>query len=81
LQFNPVRFLDPIVPGSFMPFGDGPHKCIGFKLAMTKMKIILARMIFEFDLELVEGQSLEVVSTITYGLKDGLMLKLNQRVQ
>jgi cytochrome P450 len=39
-DFVPERFELPIVPGSFLPFSDGPHKCIGFKLAMSEMKVI-----------------------------------------
>jgi cytochrome P450 family 6 len=31
LSFCPERFLrgDPITPGTYMPFGDGPRVCIG----------------------------------------------------
>ncbi|KAJ3105732.1 hypothetical protein HK100_003825, partial [Physocladia obscura] len=38
--FNPDRWNDgdSIVPNSFLPFGDGPHKCIGQKIAIVEMK-------------------------------------------
>ncbi|KAJ3084958.1 Cytochrome P450 3A4 [Quaeritorhiza haematococci] len=38
--FQPERFNEKaeIVPGSYVPFGDGPQKCIGQKLAILEMK-------------------------------------------
>ncbi|KAF1976729.1 benzoate 4-monooxygenase cytochrome-like protein P450 [Bimuria novae-zelandiae CBS 107.79] len=58
-SFVPERFL----PGSpfpsdrldaFEPFLMGRHKCIGQKLAMTIMRLTLARLIFVFDMEAAE---------------------------
>jgi cytochrome P450 len=79
MVFNPDRFDDPVVPGSFMPFGEGPMKCIGFKFAMIELKIVLARIIYNFDVEVQDGQRLEGISTITHGLKHGLNVKLLKR--
>jgi len=39
------------------PFSAGPRNCIGKNLAISEMKLILARIIFNFDLELVEKKS------------------------
>jgi cytochrome P450 len=35
------------------PFLVGPRACLGINLAYMEMRIILARMVFEFDWELV----------------------------
>ncbi|KAJ3161586.1 hypothetical protein HK101_000797 [Irineochytrium annulatum] len=37
--FMPSRWLDGFTPaaGTFMPFGDGPHMCIGWKMAMIEL--------------------------------------------
>ncbi|KAE9964642.1 hypothetical protein EG328_010294 [Venturia inaequalis] len=38
----------------FQPFSVGPRNCIGKNLAYAEMRIILARLLFDFDLELDE---------------------------
>lgn len=40
---------------SFNPFSVGRHQCIGLKLAYAEMRIIVARMIFAFDLTLADA--------------------------
>lgn len=37
------------------PFNIGPRGCIGRNLAYAEMRIVLARVLFEFDLELMES--------------------------
>ncbi|KAF3041317.1 hypothetical protein E8E12_005609 [Didymella heteroderae] len=37
---------------SFNPFSVGRHQCIGMKLAYAEMRIIVARLVFAFDLKL-----------------------------
>ncbi|PYI24805.1 cytochrome P450 [Aspergillus violaceofuscus CBS 115571] len=39
------------------PFSFGPRNCIGRNLAYVEMRIILARMIFNFDMELEDPES------------------------
>ncbi|KAK2604636.1 hypothetical protein N8I77_007549 [Diaporthe amygdali] len=36
----------------FQPFSYGPRKCIGMNLAFVELRLILARVIFNFDMEL-----------------------------
>ncbi|GAD95590.1 hypothetical protein PVAR5_4236 [Paecilomyces variotii No. 5] len=56
-QFIPERHLgDPRYANDntmvMQPFSFGPRNCIGRNLAFVEMRIILARMIFNFDMEL-----------------------------
>ncbi|RYP86559.1 hypothetical protein DL769_000731 [Monosporascus sp. CRB-8-3] len=62
LEFVPERWLkDP--PAKYandnleatQPFSVGPKSCIGRNLAMAEMRLILARMVWNFDLELCDG--------------------------
>jgi cytochrome P450 len=64
-QFNPERWLSEATdnPASpffsdnrevFQPFSIGPRNCIGRNLAYAEMRMILARVLWTFDLELCE---------------------------
>jgi cytochrome P450 len=52
-QFKPERFLDrQYSPYEFMPFGGGVRRCVGEALAQFEMKIVLATILLNYDLEL-----------------------------
>ena len=54
-QFKPERFLDrQFSPYEFMPFGGGVRRCIGEALAQFEMKIVLATILSNYDLELCD---------------------------
>ncbi|KAF5011171.1 hypothetical protein FDECE_2696 [Fusarium decemcellulare] len=59
-KYVPERWLDdPQYAGdskdALQPFSYGPRNCIGRNLAYAEMRLILARLIWNFDLELVPG--------------------------
>ena len=60
------------------PFSTGPRGCLGRTLAYAEMRLILARMLFEFDLELMESSRswLEDLKNFAFWQKDPLMVKL-----
>lgn len=47
--FRPERFLDTPAPRAFFPFGHGPRKCIGERLARAVIESALRRFVMEFD--------------------------------
>ncbi|OAP55314.1 hypothetical protein AYL99_10287 [Fonsecaea erecta] len=53
-KFIPERFLERQSPGNnlavFQPFLVGRHMCIGQKLAWAEMRLILARLLYAFDI-------------------------------
>lgn len=57
-QFNPYRFLAPATKGPlpYLPFSSGPHICLGRQFAEIETKLVLARLLYTFDIDLVEGQ-------------------------
>ncbi|KAJ3000213.1 hypothetical protein HDV02_000126 [Globomyces sp. JEL0801] len=71
LTFNPDRWLKPIEVGTFLPFGDGPHNCIGQKMALIETK--------RYNFEMIEGTKIQFETTITHGLKGGLPLLISKR--
>ncbi|KAI8854069.1 cytochrome P450 [Chytridium lagenaria] len=73
LAFIPERWVDfTPLPGTFLAFGEGPHMCIGQKLAMIELKTVLSRIYRSFLPRVVPGQDLEPITSVTYGLKSGL---------
>lgn len=65
------------------PFNIGPRGCIRRNPAYVEMRIILARVLFEFDLELTESSKsgLEDLKKLTLWQKDPLMVRLRPVVR
>jgi unspecific monooxygenase len=56
-QFKPERFLDrQYSPYEFLPFGGGARRCIGEALAQLEMKVVLATILSNYKLELVDNR-------------------------
>ena len=56
-QFKPERFLETeFSPYEFFPFGGGKPRCIGEALAKLEMKLVLATIIANYDLELTSNK-------------------------
>ncbi|KAJ3390488.1 hypothetical protein HDU92_000421 [Lobulomyces angularis] len=78
-EFKPERWDNGFVPTScsYIPFGDGPTICIGQKLAIVEMKVVLIYLIKGFNFELIPNQNLDPICSITTGLKNGLFVKVS----
>ncbi|TGO41152.1 hypothetical protein BHYA_0025g00010 [Botrytis hyacinthi] len=66
-SFRPERWLPPTHPrystryakdnlACFKPFSHGPRDCIGKNLAYNEMRLLISRLLFRFDYELLAGQ-------------------------
>jgi cytochrome P450 len=42
--------------GAFVPFGIGPRACMGRYVALLELYVIIARVVFEFDIRLEPGR-------------------------
>ncbi|EFQ34944.1 cytochrome P450 [Colletotrichum graminicola] len=85
-EFHPERWLgDPAFASdsldAFKPFHIGPRNCLGMNLAYAEMRMILARIVWTFDLRLDEGSRgwLEDQSCYTVWTKPPLMVHLTPR--
>jgi cytochrome P450 len=62
-RFSPARFAPEaargIPRGAYVPFGAGPHVCIGAQLALGEMTLVLAAVASRFRLVLLPGQKVE----------------------
>ncbi|KAJ3321602.1 hypothetical protein HDV06_004017 [Boothiomyces sp. JEL0866] len=66
--FNPDRWNENLQQ-YFLPFGDGPHNCIGQKMALIEIKIILSELVKKFRFSLEDGFVPIETQFITYGLE------------
>jgi len=64
---------------AFQPFFIGPRNCIGRNLAYTKMRIILARVLWKFDLELTDGSFWDKMEIMTTKAENPLLCRLKVR--
>jgi len=56
-RFKPERFLEREYSSSeFFPFGGGKRRCIGEALAQLEMKLVLATIVANYDLELISDR-------------------------
>ena len=72
-EFRPERWLEPASASSspfandkrdaLQPFSLGPRSCIGRKLAYFELRLILARMVLNFDMSLPDGPGSGLVWT------------------
>jgi retinoid hydroxylase len=82
-QFDPDRFdkskaEDKQKPFAYAPFGGGVRECIGKEFARLEIKIFAARLLREYQWELLPDQNLEMVVIPTPKPKDGLKVKFRK---
>jgi len=69
-KFDPERFSDEdkdnILSYTYLPFGDGPRKCIGNRFALMETKILIAHLLQKFTLKTTE----KTVEPVVYNKKD-----------
>lgn len=85
LRFNPDRFDDltpeqkAISDQAWVPFGRGPHSCIGFALAQMELALILARLAQRIDLTPVTDAVPRPVGMIVNRPEGGAVLRVAKR--
>lgn len=61
-QFKPERFLErQFTPYEFLPFGGGNRACIGMAFAQFEMKLVLATVLSNWQLELADSKPVKPV--------------------
>jgi len=78
LQFKPERFLErQFSPYEYLPFGGGSRRCIGLALAQLEMKLVLATILRDFDLELAQKKPVQAKRRgVTIGPAGGVRMAL-----
>ena len=82
-RFDPQRFTPERKAQrpryAYLPFGGGPHLCIGKSFAMTENTLILAMVAQRFQLQLASDRPVRLEPLITLRPKGGLSMRLEER--
>ncbi|XP_044970952.1 noroxomaritidine synthase 1-like [Hordeum vulgare subsp. vulgare] len=85
-EYNPDRWLSEdgkklrYVPShKFLAFSSGPRICLGKDISFMQMNTIVAAMVWNFDVELVDGLKVQPEMSCVLRMKNGLMVKLKKR--
>ncbi|KAL6842258.1 hypothetical protein ACP4OV_027906 [Aristida adscensionis] len=85
-EYRPDRWLTDggaklrYVPShKFLAFNSGPRMCLGKDIAIMHMKTIAAAVVWNFDMEVLEGQSMKPKMSCLLQMKNGLMVTVNRR--
>ncbi|MGK7918886.1 MAG: cytochrome P450 [Trichodesmium sp.] len=83
-KFKPERFLErQFSPYEFLPFGGASRRCLGMALANFEMRLVLATLLSNFEMELADNQPVKPKRRgITLGPAGGVkMLMKGERKQ
>ncbi|MCL7026419.1 hypothetical protein MKW94_000352 [Papaver nudicaule] len=87
LEFKPERWIDDDGKlirhdnmSKFVAFNLGPKTCLGKDTAFTQIKTVVAAVLFNFQVEVLEGQHTFFKPAITLHMGKGLKVKLQKRI-
>ncbi len=82
-RFDPDRFLPDRSAGrhrfAYLPFGAGPHLCIGRDLALMEARLIVALLAQRFGLERVSDHRPQMMPQVTLRPKGGMPMFVRER--
>jgi cytochrome P450 len=81
-RFEPERFSSEQnrrrVPNTYVPFGGGPRNCIGAAFGLVEAKVVMARILQQFELELSQGK-VHPHMGVTLEPRPGVLMKVTRR--
>ncbi|WOL07090.1 hypothetical protein Cni_G15826 [Canna indica] len=63
----------------FLSFNSGPRTCLGKEVAFTQMKAVVAAMVYNFQVEVLEGHVVEPKLSIIMQMKNDLKVRIKRR--
>lgn len=79
-RFDPSRWTR-IKPGpyDYIPFSAGPRMCLGYAFAMLEMKLIVARIMQRYRVQVVPGSRIDATHRLTLCPRDGIPMTVHQK--
>ena len=81
-EFNPDRFknvnVDKELKWIYMPFSEGPRKCIGNNFAMLEMIIITTMLSKEFKIQIENMENIKMHNGITSRPKEDIYVRIEK---
>ncbi len=82
-RFDPLRF-SPEQSASrprfaYLPFGGGPHQCIGNNFALVEAQLIFATIVQRYRLQAQPGRRVELMPQVTLRPKSGVWMSVERR--
>jgi cytochrome P450 len=78
-RFNPDRFANDPARFAYLPFGGGPHVCIGNEFAMMELQLVLVQMLQCFRLRLVPDHVVKAKGKATLIAEGGMPMTIERR--
>lgn len=82
-EFEPERFApssdNKVGKYDYLPFGGGIRECLGKEFARLEMKLFAAKLLKDFDWQLLPDQDLSMLPVPTPHPKDGLRVQISKR--
>lgn len=77
-KFKPERFLErQYSPYEYIPFGGGNRRCLGYAFALFEMKLVLATILSQVELELLDKRPLKPLRRgFTFTPESGVKMKV-----
>ncbi|MCL7051059.1 hypothetical protein MKW94_012388 [Papaver nudicaule] len=86
LEFKPERWLNTDggrnleSMSKFFTFSIGPRTCLGKDMAFMIIKSAASAMLFNFKIEVLKGQNVQLKPSLTLKTKNGLKVKIKRRI-
>jgi len=81
--FAPERFLPEndgeLVEGAYIPFGQGPHTCVGAGFAQTESLLIMTELLRRFDFEALAGGAVRPAARLTTRPREQVFCRVSRR--
>nr|BBD50088.1 cytochrome P450 family protein [Haliea sp. ETY-M] len=81
--FVAERFLpeneDRLTAGAYIPFGQGPHTCVGAGFAQTESVLIVARLLRRFDFSAIDAKRVRPAARLTTRPREQVFCRVSER--
>lgn len=80
-EFNPQRFASEsgYNKTAFLPFSDGPRKCMGKRLAVMEIYMITAQLLKKFKLSVANTEKIDVINCLSPKSSSRIRVKIETR--